>query len=73
MTIFVVICLFYSYKQNGIDLTDPNCYTSISKEKFAEIFKSDSEYEIPMLEERYDVLREAGKKLLEVICVLWYF
>ena len=54
-------------------MTDPNCYTSISKEKFAEIFKSDSEYEIPMLEERYDVLREAGKKLLEVICVLCFF
>jgi hypothetical protein len=54
-------------------LTDPKCYTSISKEKFAEIFKSDSEYEIPMLEERYDVLREAGNKLLKVIRIYKFF
>jgi hypothetical protein len=47
--------------------------TSISKEKFAEIFKSDSEYEIPMLEERYDVLREAGNKLLKVIRIYKFF
>ena len=54
-------------------MTDPKCYTSISKEKFAEIFKSDSEYEIPMLEERYDVLREAGNKLLKVFGIYKFF
>lgn len=59
------IAAFNRALDNGIDLTDPKCYTSISKEKFVDIFKSDSEYEIPMLEERYDVLREAGNKLLE--------
>ena len=53
-------------EQNGIPLTDPNYYATITKEKCAEILKSDSEYDIPMFEERFDVLREAGKKLLEV-------
>lgn len=50
---------------NGIPITDPNYYANLSKEEFAEILKSDSEYEIPMFEERLQVLTETGKTLLE--------
>lgn len=52
--------------QNGIKLTDPKFYANITKEKLSEILKSDSNYEIPLLEERAQVLQEAGKKLVEV-------
>ncbi|XP_071136989.1 queuosine 5'-phosphate N-glycosylase/hydrolase-like [Mytilus edulis] len=50
---------------NGIKLTDPKFYANITKEKLSEILKSDSNYEIPLLEERAQVLQEAGKKLVE--------
>ncbi|XP_063400206.1 queuosine 5'-phosphate N-glycosylase/hydrolase-like isoform X2 [Mytilus trossulus] len=50
---------------NGIKLTDPKFYANITKEKLAEILKSDSNYELPLLEERAQVLQEAGKKLVE--------
>ena len=57
--------------QNGIKLTDPNFYADITKEKLADVLKSDSQYEIPLLEERVQVLQEAGRKLLKVRCQLY--
>lgn len=50
---------------NGIPLTDPSYYASISKEELVKIFKSDSDYDVPLLEERLQVLQEAGKVLLK--------
>ena len=52
-------------------MTDPNFYASISKEQLCDILKSDSEYDIPMLEERVQVLQEAGKMLLKVTSWYW--
>lgn len=50
---------------NGIPITSANYYASISREQLMDIFKSDSEEEIPMFEERLQVLQEAGKILLQ--------
>ncbi|XP_060062961.1 queuosine 5'-phosphate N-glycosylase/hydrolase-like [Ylistrum balloti] len=50
---------------NGIPLTDPNYYASVSMEQLCDIFKSDTDYDVPMLEERLQVLQEAGKVLLK--------
>lgn len=58
--------------QNGIPLTDPNFYASVSKKKLAEILKSDTDYDIPMLDQRVDVLNEAGKVLMEVT-LIWNY
>ncbi|KAL5014040.1 hypothetical protein ScPMuIL_008310 [Solemya velum] len=49
----------------GIPITDPSYYASISREDFLKVFRSDSEYDMPMLDERLEVLREAGKVLLQ--------
>ncbi|KAK7503415.1 hypothetical protein BaRGS_00005336 [Batillaria attramentaria] len=49
----------------GVKITDPMFYANISKDKFLEVFRSDSDTEIPMVDERIEVLHEAGKVLLE--------
>ncbi|ELT95610.1 hypothetical protein CAPTEDRAFT_5356 [Capitella teleta] len=48
---------------NGVPITSAKFYSSISMEKLREIFKSDSETEMPMMEERLLHLHEAGKVL----------
>ncbi|XP_033746759.1 queuosine salvage protein-like [Pecten maximus] len=50
---------------NGIPLTDPSYYASVSKEELCNIFKSDTDCDVPLLEERLQVLQEAGKVLLK--------
>ncbi|OWF56555.1 UPF0553 protein C9orf64 homolog [Mizuhopecten yessoensis] len=50
---------------NGIPLTDPSYYASISKEELSNIFKSDTVFDMPLLEDRLQVLQEAGKVLLK--------
>lgn len=49
----------------GIPLTDPNFYATITMDKLAHVFRSDSDYDIPLLEERLQVIHEAGKVLLQ--------
>lgn len=49
----------------GINLTDPNVYASITKEELKAILKSDSDIDIPLLDDRLEVLQEAGKVLLK--------
>lgn len=56
---------FHVHVFSGIPLTDPNFYATITKDKLAHVFRSDSEYEIPLIEERLQVIQEAGKVLLE--------
>lgn len=50
---------------NGIPLTDPSFYANVSKEELCNIFKSDSDFDVPLFEERLQVLQEAGKVLLK--------
>lgn len=50
---------------NGIPVTSADYYASISQEQLMDIFKSDSAQNIPMLEERLEVLHETGKILLQ--------
>ncbi|XP_055998805.1 Q-nucleotide N-glycosylase 1-like isoform X2 [Ostrea edulis] len=50
---------------NGVRITDASFYADIDEKKLAEILKSDSDVPIPLLEQRVDVLREAGKVLME--------
>ncbi|KAK3587552.1 hypothetical protein CHS0354_004839 [Potamilus streckersoni] len=49
----------------GIPVTNPNFYANVSKEQFAQIMRSDSECDIPLLEERLQILHETGKILLQ--------
>lgn len=57
-----MLCLL----QEGYAITDPNFYASISKEDLQKIFQSDSPVDIPLFEQRHQVLCEAGKVLLKV-------
>ena len=50
---------------SGIPITDPNFYATISHDKLAHVFRSDTDYEIPLLEERLQSIQEAGKVLLK--------
>ncbi|XP_064606451.1 queuosine 5'-phosphate N-glycosylase/hydrolase-like [Liolophura sinensis] len=49
----------------GYAITDPDFYASISKEDLQKIFRSDSSVDIPLLEQRHQVLCETGKVLLK--------
>ena len=49
----------------GIPLTDPKYFATITKEQLIHILRSDSDYPIPLLDQRLDVIREAGKVLME--------
>ncbi|XP_050413075.1 Q-nucleotide N-glycosylase 1 isoform X2 [Patella vulgata] len=50
---------------DGIPITDPNYYASIGQEKLASILRSDTDYNIPLLDKRVEVLHEAGSVLLK--------
>jgi hypothetical protein len=58
-----VIAIFF---QEGIPLSSASFYADITREQFAHILRSDSEYEMPMFEERLQGLQQAGKCLTEV-------
>lgn len=49
----------------GYELTNPSFYASVDSDTLKKIFRSDSAYDIPMLDERERVLHEAGQVLLE--------
>jgi len=49
----------------GVPLTDASYFATMTKEQFAAAFRSDSEFDIPMIEDRYDVITTAGKVLLQ--------
>ncbi|KAL4238109.1 hypothetical protein ACF0H5_002821 [Mactra antiquata] len=49
----------------GIPVTDPQYYANITKDQLAHIFRSDSDYEIPMFAQRLEVLQDAGQVLLQ--------
>ena len=57
--------LFIFCKLTGIPLTDPQYFATITKEQLAHILRSDSDYPIPLPDQRLDVIREAGKVLME--------
>lgn len=51
----------------GISLTDPNYYKSITSEELAYLLRADQPgLTIPLVEERVNVLRECARVLLEV-------
>ena len=54
-----------SFTTTGIPLTDPKFFATVTKEQLSHILRSDSEYPIPLLDERLDVINEAGKVLME--------
>uniref|UniRef100_A0A0B7A0U7 Queuosine 5'-phosphate N-glycosylase/hydrolase n=2 Tax=Arion vulgaris TaxID=1028688 RepID=A0A0B7A0U7_9EUPU len=49
----------------GFQLTDPTFYATVELDTLKKIFRSDSQFDIPLLDEREQVLHEAGKVLLE--------
>ncbi|XP_050514507.1 queuosine salvage protein [Diabrotica virgifera virgifera] len=51
--------------KQGIDILNPKFYSTITKEKLAEILKSDNKVEIPLFDERLKCLHEVGNVLLE--------
>lgn len=52
-------------KISGIPFTDPAYYASITKDQLAHVLRSDSDYDMPLFEERLQVLQEAGANLLQ--------
>ncbi|GFR03039.1 queuosine salvage protein [Trichonephila clavata] len=55
---------FHHYKE-GYNITSPTFYADVSLETLKHIFRSDSGREIPLLNERHQVLQETGKCLIE--------
>ena len=53
--------------QEGIPFTSPSYYSTVDEKTLKQIFRSDNDTEIPLLEERVKVLNEAGKVLMEVM------
>ncbi|XP_064632791.1 queuosine 5'-phosphate N-glycosylase/hydrolase-like [Lineus longissimus] len=49
----------------GIPITCPSYYANVTRQQLSHIFRSDSEHEIPMFEERLQCLHQAGKCLVE--------
>ncbi|KAH3850687.1 queuosine salvage protein-like [Dreissena polymorpha] len=49
----------------GIPFTDPHFYATITRDKLEHVLRSDSKQTIPLLDERLQVLQEAGKVLLQ--------
>ncbi|GFO11498.1 upf0553 protein c9orf64 [Plakobranchus ocellatus] len=49
----------------GFKITTPSFYSTVSMEQMKKIFRSDSDIEIPLLEERQRVLTEAGLVLMK--------
>ena len=52
--------------EKGIPITDPYFYAEISEQQFREIFSTDGGNDMPLLEKRFDVLRESGRVLIQV-------
>ena len=46
-------------------MTDPSYYATVTRDQLSEVFRSDSNYPIPLLDERLDVINEAGKTLMK--------
>ncbi|KAM3917395.1 queuosine 5'-phosphate N-glycosylase/hydrolase-like [Leptodactylus fuscus] len=49
----------------GIPLTTATYYSNITMEQLKHVLRSDSDFPIPMIEERLEILRQTGKILLE--------
>lgn len=65
--LFYVLNRLFTALANEIPITNPAYYGSrASDQELADIFKSDTKEEAPMLDERIRVMREAGKVLCEV-------
>ena len=54
------------YAQAGYKITDPNHFAAISRQDLFDIFRSDSDIQMSMMEERLQLLHEAGRTLLDV-------
>ena len=52
--------------QEGINFTDPTYLTKLDKDMLAQILRSDSDVKMPMLNERLQVLNEAGDVVVNV-------
>lgn len=52
--------------EKGLPLTDPKYYSAIDKKTAGEIFKGINGTEIPLLNERVEILHENGRILIKV-------
>lgn len=57
-------CLIFL--QEGIKFTDPGYLAALDKNTLEHLLRSDSNTKIPMLDERLQVLKEAGEVLVKV-------
>ncbi|KPJ00316.1 UPF0553 protein C9orf64-like [Papilio xuthus] len=51
--------------KNGVDITNPEFYSKITKEQLLDIMKGDTDVIIPLFEQRISVLHEIGSILIE--------
>lgn len=56
--------MFLCSLQEGIDITNPEYYSKITREQLQSIMRGDNEVQIPLFEERLIVLHEVGAALL---------
>lgn len=56
--------------EKKIPITNPNYFAKITESELRDVFKSDNQFEIPLISERLEVLRESGKVLLEVSLII---
>ncbi|KAF5298334.1 hypothetical protein FQR65_LT01112 [Abscondita terminalis] len=51
--------------KEGIDITNPSFYSTMTKEQLQHILRSDTKVEVPLLNERLECLHSVGKTLIE--------
>ncbi|CAK1544377.1 unnamed protein product [Leptosia nina] len=51
--------------KNGYNITSPKYYSQMPRDKIIEVFKGDTEEQIPLIEERISVLHEVGTILVD--------
>ncbi|XP_003738070.1 queuosine salvage protein [Galendromus occidentalis] len=57
-------CLNRALK-DAVPITSATFYASVSREKLKEVFRGHNDSEIPLFDERLNILHQAGRKLLE--------
>mgnify|MGYP002385657440 CR=1 FL=1 len=59
--------------EENIPIIDPSFYANIDEKTFKYIFRSETQEEIPLLQERIEILRANGKVLIEVSIFFFFF
>ena len=56
----------HTFLQAGVPITTASFYGRATKEQLRDVFKGHNDSEIPLFDERVEILHQAGQTLLEV-------